>query len=246
MMRAHPAAQILSVARQLIATRARAAAPGAFGQAALDMGTRSLGFILLTQAFLGAIFSLQAGLQAQRILGDTSLVGPQAIPMLIRLTGPTLTGLMLAARAGTGIAARLGTLAVTEQLDALRLSGADPVPWLVRPRVLAGLLMAPTLAIIGTATAILAGAWATGAVFGTPLHSYLNFEAVQPADVLEGLLKSLTAGFLVPFLSSCAGLFAYGGSEGVGQATTRAVVHTSMAVIACDFFIGGLVFVLFR
>lgn len=219
---------------------------GALLQQLWAVGNGSLVFLVLTQAFLGAIFTLQAGFQAQRILGDTSLVGPQSLPLLVRLIGPTLTGLMLATRVGTGIAAEIGSMVVTEQVDALRLCGADPIAYLLKSRLWACLVMVPLLTLVGIATAFGAGLLTAQLVFDTPPAMYARFEAVGLVDLLEGELKAILFGLAIPIIAGAAGFSAHGGSEGVGEATTRAVVNTSLAVIVLDFLVGGFVFVVAR
>ena len=210
-----------------------------------QLGNRSLVFILVTQGFLGAIMLLQAGFQATRILGDASLIGAQAIPLLVRQLGPTLTAMMIATRAGTGIAAEIGSMVVTEQVDALRMCNAPPVDHLIKPRLLASLVMVPVLTIVGTAAAFFAGMAVAAIVFQTNPSTYANFDVLVGLDVVEGLLKSVAFGIAIPLVAGTAGLSAYGGSEGVGEATTRAVVASSLAVIVLDFLIGSGVF-LFR
>lgn len=229
-----------------VVAASRAMPKGAVWQQLWAVGNGSLVFLVLTQAFLGAIFTLQAGFQAQRILGDTSLVGPQSLPLLVRLIGPTLTGLMLATRVGTGIAAEIGSMVVTEQVDALRLCGADPIAYLLKSRLWACLVMVPLLTLVGIAAAFGAGMLTAQLVFDTPPAMYARFEAVGLVDLLEGELKAVLFGLAIPVISGAAGFSAHGGSEGVGEATTRAVVNASLAVIVLDFTVGGLVFLVAR
>jgi phospholipid/cholesterol/gamma-HCH transport system permease protein len=210
------------------------------------VGNRSLGFIVFTLGFLGAILTLQAGYQAQRLIGDTSLVGPQSLPLLVRVLGPTLTGLMVATRVGTGIAAELGSMMVTEQVDALRMCAADPVRFLVWPRLAACALMVPLLAVLAIAAAFLAGMGTAAVAFDTPPAVYARFEAVGLLDLGEGIGKAVAFGVVIPIIAAAAGLGARGGSEGVGEATTRAVVNGSLAVIVLDFALSGAAFVTLR
>ena len=210
-----------------------------------QLGNRSLVFVLVTQGFLGAIMLLQAGFQATRILGDASLIGAQVCPLLVRQLGPTLTAMMIATRAGTAIAAEIGSMVVTEQVDALRMCNAHPVDFLIKPRLLGSLVMVPVLSIIGTAAAFFAGMAVASIVFHTNPSTYANFDVIVGLDIVEGLVKSVAFGIAIPIIAGTAGLSAYGGSEGVGEATTRAVVASSLAVIVLDFIIGSTVF-LFR
>ncbi len=211
---------------------------------AFEVGNRSVLFVLLTLGFLGAIMNLQTGFQALRLFGDASLVGAQTMPLVVRLFGPTVTGLMVATRVGTGIAAEVGSMVVTEQVDALRMSGAAPVDYLVKPRFVACVLMLPALAVLSVAASFVAGMAVSYGAFQVNPATYANFDLVRTGDVFEGLLKALAYGAVIPVIAGAAGLSARGGSEGVGQATTRAVVNASLAVIVLDFAIGGAAFVL--
>lgn len=209
-----------------------------------EIGNRSLFFILVTLGFLGAILNFQTAFQAKRLIGDVSLVGPASLPLLCRNLGPALCGLMIATRVGTGIAAEIGSMVVTEQVDALRMSNAQPVDYLVKPRFVASVVMVPVLSIIGVATAWLAGMMVSQAVFQVNPATYLRFDLVKASDALEGLTKAVTFGMVIPVIAAHSGLAARGGSEGVGAATTQAVVNASLAVIMLDFAIGGVAFVL--
>jgi phospholipid/cholesterol/gamma-HCH transport system permease protein len=211
-----------------------------------EIGNRSVVFTVLTLGFLGAIMTLQAGFQALRIIGDTSLVGPQSLPLLVRQLGPTLVGLMVATRVGTGIAAQIGSMVVTEQVDALRMSGAAPVDYLIKPRFVASLIMVPVLTVLGVGAAFVAGMITANVVFQTNPAVYAKLDVVGLTDVFEGVAKACTFGAVIPIIAGAAGLDAHGGSEGVGEATTRAVVDASLAVIVLDFLIGGAALVVFR
>ena len=206
------------------------------------IGNKSLVFTILTLGFLGAIMSLQAGFQALRIIGDTSLIGQQMLPLLVRQLGPTLVGLMVATRVGTGIAAEIGSMVVTEQVDALRMCNAPPVDYLVKPRFIACVLMLPVLTIFGIASAFLAGMAIAATVFNTNPAVFANTDFVNLLDLIEGMTKALAFGIVIPIIAGASGLDARGGSQGVGDATTRAVVNSSLAVIVLDFVIGGLAF----
>ena len=217
---------------------------GVVWQQLFDVGNRSVLFVLLTLGFLGAIVSLQFGFQSTRVFGDASAVGMQTLPLLVRQLGPTLVGLMVATRVGTAIAAEIGSMVVTEQVDALRMCGAPPVDHLVKPRFLACLVMLPMLTILGVASAFASGMLVAVAVFGTNPGAYANFDLVRTLDVVEGLTKALAYGAVIPVVAGASGLDARGGSAGVGEATTWAVVNASLAVIVLDFAIGGFCLVL--
>lgn len=209
-----------------------------------EIGVRSVFFVIVCLGFLGAIINLQAGFQATRIIGDASLIGAQSMPLVVRLLGPTLTGMMVATRVGTGIAAEIGSMVVTEQVDALRMNRAPPAEYLVKPRLVACMIMVPALTTIGITAAFFAGMAVAAFAFGTNPGTYADFDVVVGLDLVEGMVKAAAYGVAIPIIASTAGLRARGGSEGVGEATTQAVVASSLAVIVLDFAISGVVFVL--
>lgn len=206
------------------------------------VGNRSVFFIIVTLGFLGAILNFQTGFQAMRLFGDTSLLGAATLPLLVRQLGPTLCGLMVAIRVGTGIAAEIGSMVVTEQVDALRMCNAQPVDYLIKPRFIACTIMVPVLWVIGTTTAFIAGMYVTYWSFHTIPATYMNFDLLSFRDIVEGSSKAVVFGMVIPVIAGNSGFGARGGSEGVGWATTQAVVNSSLAVIALDFFIGGIAF----
>ncbi len=213
--------------------------PGAVLHNAFEIGNRSLLFLSVVMGFLGMIFVYQTGLQNQRVVPDLSLLGATYLQLLVRELAPTITALMLATRVGAGIAAELGSMMVTEQIDALRMCAADPVDYLVKPRFLASLLMMAVLAMVSGSVA-----WGTGMLtaqvfFSVTPATFSNFTLLGIGDVVAAALKCLAFGAAVPIVSAQSGFNTFGGSEGVGWATTRAVVNSSLAVIVLDFFIGG-------
>ncbi|MGC6417106.1 MAG: MlaE family ABC transporter permease [Bradymonadia bacterium] len=208
------------------------------------LGVGSTFFIIVTLAFVGAIMMLHGGYQAGRIVGDPGLVGPQVIPLFVRQLGPTLTGLMIATRVGTGIAARIGSMVVTEQVDALRLSNACPVHFLVRPPLKACFWMLPVLTVLGIAAAFGSGLVTAYVVFDTAPGTYADWSFVSALDAVEAMLKASAYGIAIPLIAGACGLATWGGSAGVGRATTNAVVACSLAVIILDFCIGACVLVL--
>ncbi len=207
------------------------------------IGNKSLVFITVTLGFLGMISIYQVAIQIQRVLPDFSMIGAAFLKMVVRELGPTITGLMVATRTGSAIAAEIGSMVVTEQVDALRMSNADPVDYLVVPRFLAcgSMLIALTAyaVLIATVTGMLMGYLGFGISTGT----FLNMSLVGWRDITVGCTKALAYGFTIPIMASHAGLGATGGSEGVGWATTRAVVNSSFAVIILDVLISGLAYV---
>lgn len=210
-----------------------------------ETGNRSLIFLGTTMGFIGMIMVLQSGYQAARLIGDYSLLGPGFLQLLIREFAPTIGALMLATRVGAGIAAEIGSMAVTEQLDALRVSGADPVEELIVPRLGASLIMVPALIILGGLSAELTGLIAARLAFDVPYDVFWSARLVQSGDVILGLVKAFAFGTVIPLISAHAGMEARNGSEGVGAATTRAVIHTSIAIIFLDFAINVLLYPLY-
>jgi phospholipid/cholesterol/gamma-HCH transport system permease protein len=179
----------------------------------------------------------QACSQFNRVTGDLSQVGPQFLPLIISDFAPTLCGMMLATRVGAGIAAEIGSMKVTEPVDALRMSGVLPVDYLVVPRFVASIVMTVALTILGAAIMFTAGGLTAHYSFGVNTNLFFDFSAVKPAHLLLGFAKALTFGAAIPIVSGFCGLRAKGSSEGVGWATTAAVIGSSFAVIVLDFLI---------
>lgn len=205
-----------------------------------QVGNRSLLFVLVTLGFTGMVLVFQSCLQLSRVTGDLSQVGGEFIKYLIHEFGPSLTAMMLATRVGAGIAAEVGSMVVTEQVDALRMCGVEPVEYLLVPRFLATLMMTLLLAVFGVLSAVMMGAFTAHQTFHVPYSVFLDLSKVRLTDVLTGCLKALSYGAAIPIVSGFCGLSTHGGSEGVGWATTRAVVSSSFAVIVLDFLISAL------
>lgn len=194
----------------------------------------SAAFIVIAMAFVGMIMVYQSTEQLARAIGDTQLVGATFLKLLVRVLGPTVMGMLLACRVGAGIAAEIGAMAVTDQLDAMRMCAADPVEVLMVPRLRGAIVASFALAVVGAAAAVLAGL-ATGVIcFSMSPATYWNLSLVAPADVVQGVVKALAYGVAVPVVSGACGLAARGGARGVGQATTDAVVGSSFAIVALD------------
>ena len=210
-----------------------------------QIGIGSLTVVVLTGFFTGAVLALQTGLTLDQF-GARPFVGRLVSASIIKELGPVLTGLMLAGRIGSGIAAELGSMVVTDQINALRALGTDPVRKLVVPRVLAGTFMAPVLTVVADAVGILGG-WLI-AVFQLRVGSSLYWSSVVDSlyleDVWMGLIKPVSLGFVIVSIGCHVGLRTRGGTQGVGRATTNAVVAASVAVIAVDFFMTRLLITL--
>ncbi len=207
------------------------------------IGLGSLTVVVLTGFFTGAVLALQSGMTLDQF-GARPFVGRLVSASMIKELGPVLTGLMLAGRVGSGIAAELGSMVVTDQINALRALGTDPIRKLVVPRLLAGFWMAPVLTVIANAVGILGG-WLI-AVFQLRVASSLYWSSIIEGLYLEdawmGLIKPFTLGFVIVTIGCHVGLRTRGGTQGVGRATTNAVVASSVAVIAVDFFVTRLLF----
>ncbi len=204
-----------------------------------EIGVGSLTVVLLSGLFTGAALALQSGLTLDQF-GARPVVGRLVSASMIKELGPVLTALMLTGRVGSGIAAELGSMVVTDQINALRALGTDPVRKLVVPRMIAGFVMAPILTVISDFIGIF-GAWIV-ARFTLQVNSGVYWSSVTRAlytqDVWMGLIKPLVFGFLIVTIACHVGLRTAGGTAGVGKATTVAVVAGSVAVIAADFFVG--------
>ena len=205
------------------------------------IGAGSLTVVLLTGFFTGAVLALQTGLTLDQF-GARPFVGRLVSASMIKELGPVLTGLMLAGRVGSGIAAELGSMMVTDQIAALRALGTDPIRKLVVPRVIAGVVMAPILTVIADTVGIIGG-WLI-AVFQLRVASSVYWssviEGLYPQDPWMGLIKPFFIGFVIVSIGCHVGLRTRGGTQGVGRATTNAVVTASVAVIAVDFLITRL------
>jgi phospholipid/cholesterol/gamma-HCH transport system permease protein len=206
-----------------------------------QIGIGSLTVVLLTGFFTGAVLALNFGITLDQF-GARPFVGRLVSASMVKELGPVLTGLMLAGRVGSGIAAELGSMVVTDQINALRALGTDPVRKLVVPRVLAGFFMAPVLTVIADTVGIIGG-WLI-AVFQLRVASSLYWssiiEGLYMEDAVMGLVKPFVLGFVIVTIGCHVGLRTRGGTQGVGRATTAAVVASSVAVIAVDFFVSRL------
>lgn len=217
----------------------------AFFRQMYEIGNRSLAFLSIVMGFIGMILVYQGGLQTQRVVPDLSLLGATFLQLLVRDLAASICALMLATRVGAGIAAEIGSMVVTEQVDALRMCATDPVDYLIRPRFLACLSMFGALVVIAAGVAFLSGMWTAYAFFGINPRTFANVSMVNVGDLTIGLTKCLAYGAAIPVISGYCGLTAFGGSEGVGAATTRAVVNSSLAVIMLNFVISGTGYLIF-
>jgi len=202
------------------------------------IGVGSLPIVLLTGFFIGAVMVLQSAAQFERF-GETTLTGDVVAVALVRELGPTITGLLVAGRNASGIASELGSMLVTEQVDAMRAMGTDPTRKLVTPRVIAAVLMLPLL----TAMADLIG------LAGGYVVSYFTLRlcavtfwtraihALEFSDLMQGMTKPIIFGFILSTVGCYYGLTVRGGTQGVGRATTQAVVASSVFILVTNFFL---------
>jgi phospholipid/cholesterol/gamma-HCH transport system permease protein len=220
-----------------------------------SIGVGSLGIVLLTGFFTGMVLALQSSVTLQTF-GATVYVGRLVAGSMIRELGPVLAGLMVAGRVGSGIAAQLGSMKVTEQIDALNTLGTDPIKKLVTPRVLAALIMVPVLTIVNDFAGILGGSVIAKLYIGIPSSLYWRtvFEQIMaggftlrviPNDLVQGLVKPFVFGGIIALTGCHFGLKTTGGTEGVGQATTRTVVTASILILVVDYFLTQLLLAVF-
>ena len=209
------------------------------------IGWGSLTVVLLTGIFTGAVLALQSGLTLDQF-GARPVVGRLVSASMIKELGPVLTALMLAGRVGSGIAAELGSMVVTDQINALRALGTDPVRKLVVPRVIAGVVMAPILTVISDFMGIIGGSII--AVFQLQVTSSQYWKSITDGlyvqDAWMGIVKPFFLGFVIVSIGCHVGLRTKGGTQGVGRATTNAVVAASVGVLAVDFFLTRLLITL--
>ena len=221
-----------------------------------EIGVKSLGIVILTGLFTGMVLALQTSVQLE-VFGATIYIGRLVSAAMIRELGPVLAGLMVAGRVGSGIAAQLGSMRVTEQIDALNTLGTDPIKKLVTPRVLAAIIMLPMLTIISDVIGIIGGNII--AVLQVHLSSSFYWRTVWeqiaadgftfryiPNDFIQGLTKPIVFGAIISITACYYGLSTTGGTEGVGQSTTRTVVLASVLILIVDYFITQLLLAILR
>jgi phospholipid/cholesterol/gamma-HCH transport system permease protein len=228
----------------------RAAKPpfryGNFASAMEFVGVGSLGIVLLTGAFTGAVFAIQTAVAFQ-IFNAKSLIGGSVALALVRELAPTIGALMVAGRVGSAMTTELGTMRVTEQIDALETMAVDPVHYLVSPRIVACTLTMPALAV-GFNAVGLAGAYLVSVgMLGIDHASFFSriYVWIVPSDIACTLIKATAFGLVIGSIASFKGFFATGGSRGVGLATTSTVVTTSIVVLIVDYVITSIWLVAF-
>src|SRR5947207_9483944 len=202
------------------------------------IGVGSLPIVVLTGFFTGAVLALQMSNTLQRF-GSVSLTGQVVALSMVRELGPVLTGLMVAGRNASGMASELGSMKVTEQIDAMRALGTDPSKKLVTPRVSATVVMLFFLSIISDLLGLTGGWMVSALLLGLNSHQYWNsaYQSLGFHDVLMGLMKPVLFGFVIATVGCYYGLTTKGGTQGVGRSTTQAVVAASVLLLLLDFFV---------
>jgi phospholipid/cholesterol/gamma-HCH transport system permease protein len=206
------------------------------------LGFGSLVIILLTGTFTGMVLALNSANTLQKF-GVQNVTGQLVATSLIRELGPVLTCLMLAGRTGSGIAAELGSMLVSEQIDAMRALGTDPIKKLVTPRIIALVTMAPALTVVCDFVGVLGGLLISTTLLQQPGSVYIASakQAVDFNEIVGGLIKPTVFGFIIAIISCYKGLSTTGGTVGVGRSTTQSVVVASILIIAVDFLLSKVI-----
>ncbi|MFH1148170.1 MAG: ABC transporter permease [Pseudomonadota bacterium] len=207
------------------------------------IGVKSVFIVILTGAFTGGVLALQS-YYAFRKFGGESLLGATVALSMTRELGPVLTALMITARAGSSMAAELSAMRVTEQIDALAVMAINPVKYLIVPRILAGIIVVPILTVMDDFVGIVGGYLVGVRLLGINEGVFINkmVELVELSDIFNGLFKSLCFGIILTLIGCYKGYNASGGAEGVGRATTEAVVIASVSILVGDYILTSLLF----
>ena len=206
------------------------------------VGVGSLTVVLLTGFFTGAVLTLQTS-KTLTTFGAIGFTGSLVSVSLVRELGPVLASLMVAGRVGSGMASELGSMLVTEQINAMRALGTDPIKKLVVPRVLATIAMLPVLTIMADAIGVVGGLAIAVFILHISPNLYLNraWDALNYMDLFGGMLKPLVFGATLALVSCYCGLRTHGGTQGVGRSTTQAVVSSSILILIFDLFLTRLI-----
>jgi phospholipid/cholesterol/gamma-HCH transport system permease protein len=205
------------------------------------IGVGSLPIVVLIGFFTGAVLALQTASTLEQF-GSLSLTGQLVALSMVRELGPVLTGILVAGRNSSGMASELGSMQVTEQIDAMRAMGVDPTKKLVTPRVVATVVMLFFLSIISDLVGLAGGFVISYVLLGLDPNQYWTtaYQALHFADVFMGLGKPAVFGFIISSVGCYYGMAARGGTQGVGRATTQAVVSASVLIVVTDFFLTKL------
>jgi len=207
-----------------------------------SIGVGSLTIVTLTGLFTGMVLTVQSSATLDAF-GARPYVGRMVSLSMLRELGPVLTALMVTGRVGSGMAAELGSMVVTQQIDALRALGTDPLRKLVAPRMIAGVVMVPTLTILSNAVGMVGGYLVARFTLrlGTGLYWHSALDAIKMQDIFMGLAKPLVFGFIIVSVGCYQGLTTTGGTRGVGESTTQSVVAASVLILASDYFLNLLI-----
>jgi len=216
------------------------------GRQMIDVGYYSLPVVGLTTLFSGMVIALQSYTGATRVTADAALENVTAVVVLsiTRELAPVLAGLMVAGRIGASMAAEIGTMRVTEQIDALTTLSTNPIKYLVVPRIIAGLTMLPLLVLVGDVIGVFGG-YVIGVFkldFNPALYIQKTYNFLEYIDVISGLVKAAVFGFVVTLLGCYMGYHSSGGAQGVGAATTNAVVASAILILILNYLISQLFF----
>ncbi len=205
------------------------------------IGVGSVFIVVLTGMFTGMVLALQGAVQLEPY-GATMYVSQLISTSVVRELGPVLAALMIAGRVGSGIASEIASMKVTEQIDALRAEGTDPIRKLATTRLVACVLMIPVLTIITNGVAIFGGWLIARLYLGIDSYFYWTwaFEAIQQRDIVLGLVKPAVFGFIIAMVGCYAGFHTKGGTVGVGVSTTQSMVSSSILILASDFLLTKL------
>ena len=208
-----------------------------------EVGIKSIPVVLITGAFTGAVLALQSYTGFKRFNAET-FVGTVVALSITRELGPVLTGLMVSGRVGSSMAAELGTMQVTEQIDALYTLAVNPIKYLIVPRLLAALIMMPVLVIFADLIGILGGYFVSVKVLHSNPYIYMErtWDYLELNDIYSGLFKAGVFGIIIATISCYQGFFTEGGAEGVGRATTKAVVLSCLLILIFNYIITALLF----
>jgi len=207
------------------------------------IGVKSVFIVVLTGTFTGMVMALQT-YHGFRLFSAESLVGSTVALAITRELGPVLTALMVTARAGSAMAAELGTMRVTEQIDALSVMATNPTKYLVVPRIVACVITLPLLTVLADITGVLGSYFVAGKLLGIDggVFTANIIKYVELGDIYNGLFKAMCFGLLMGTISCYKGLSTRGGAEGVGRATTESVVLSSVTILVSDYFLTALMF----
>jgi phospholipid/cholesterol/gamma-HCH transport system permease protein len=209
----------------------------------IEIGYYSLPVVGLTAIFTGMVLALQSYTGFSRFNAEGAIANVVVLS-ITRELAPVLTGLVVSGRIGAAMAAEIGTMSVTEQIDALVTLSTNPFKYLVAPRVIAGLLMLPLLVFVADIIGVFGGYLVSVHKLGFNPSVYLHrtWEFLQPLDVLSGLAKAAVFGFIISLMGCYHGYLSRGGAQGVGQATTNAVVSASVLILGANYIITELFF----